>query len=615
MSFSTPQPRAQILEPKWLRKCVTLHARASDNNIEETKYAIENVIALMCSDRLACRFSARRNWEVDFVRFLLGFTTAAEEQSFNSLTMDHNNMCSDSRSVTKKIGKVMTATLRHGTKHKNIADSKGAIPMVNLFDDLYPAANPLVQRADGRIFAAMINGNDKQRFFVDIYLYNDWFPQQYNMPWDIYIGCYQGHSNLTVVPSEISHQLSEVEIYSMGWIFHVTDKRFEDAIYANGLIRRGRDALRFMYENDGSPGYIAKGAGARKPRTYETTIYCALNISMLIRRGYDLFLTANGVVLIFDDTSLEFFHIVEEYPYLGLSVFSRSVPHSLPREVQNGQWRGTMSVQKKYEEYLSSDEISKYLDPTDGQLVPWRIPRTCKNKRRQSAWEFMGQTPPTTYIDCISSLFGEEKAEASSGSAPAKEFDVEAELSTMNNQEIQAVNIISESPWHLWQAGVVTLRTIDGQKVENLHEEVVTVLREFWRMSESQQKTLMSQGVTRHVWERCPLAGHSVFFMTRAWEIGRMTAYVKNYATTEDKVAFQKELRLNKAYGWLRDIPAPRAPQEETPEDRDRSLVEKEEYMKDEGEVRMFQLFAEGIEDLYTGLIDKFVRKTPALWE
>ena len=29
----------------------------------------------------------------------------------------------------------------------------------------------------------------------------------------------------------------------------------------------------------------------------------------------------------------------------------------------------------------------------------------------------------------------------------------------------------------------------------------------------------------------------------------------------------------------------------------------------------MFDLFCEGIEDLYTGLIDKFVRKTPALWE
>ena len=37
--------------------------------------------------------------------------------------------------------------------------------------------------------------------------------------------------------------------------------------------------------------------------------------------------------------------------------------------------------------------------------------------------------------------------------------------------------------------------------------------------------------------------------------------------------------------------------------------------MKDEGEVRMFQLFAEGIEDLYTGMIENFVRATPALWD
>ena len=96
----------------------------------------------------------------------------------------------------------------------------------------------------------------------------------------------------------------------------------------------------------------------------------------------------------------------------------------------------------------------------------------------------MGQTPPSNYIDCISSLFKEKPAEASSSSAPAEEFDVDAELSTMNNQEIQAVRIISESAWHLWQAGVLTLRTIDGQGVENPHHEVVTVLREFWRMSE-----------------------------------------------------------------------------------------------------------------------------------
>ena len=246
----------------------------------------------------------------------------------------------------------------------------------------------------------------------------------------------------------------------------------------------------------------------------------------------------------------------------------------------------------------------------------------------------MDQAPPVAYIDCVSSLFKERQAEASSSSAPAEvfdvketaeassssapveEFDVKAELNTMSNQEIQAVRIISENAWHLWQAGVLSLRTIDGQEVENMHYKVVTVLREFWRTtSESQQKTLLSEGVSRHVWERCPLAGHNVFFMTRAWEIGRMTAYVKNHSDIEEKEAFQRELRRNTEYGWLRDIPEPSGPMDESPEAHNWHLIELEEFVKDKGEVRMFQLFAEGIEDLYNGLIDTFVRRTPALWD
>ena len=345
-----------------------------------------------------------------------------------------------------------------------------------------------------------------------------------------------------------------------GLEFQLTDKKFQNSIFADGLKRRGRNALHFMYENDGKSGYVVKGSGTRKPRGYETTIYCVLNVKKLLRDNYDLFLTANGVVLIFDDVSLEYFHIVEKYPYLGLCVFSPGIPHSLPREVQNGKWRDSMTLRRKYEEYLSADEISEYLDAS-GNLVEWHMPRNIGSKRRQTAWEFMSQSPPVAYMDCISSLFKEKHAgtssgsasaevfdvkataEASSSSAPVEEFDVEAESGTMNNQEIQAVRIVSGNAWHLWQAGVLSLRRIDGQKVENMHYEVVTVLREFWRMSESQQKTLLSEGVSRHVWERCPLAGHSVFFMTRAWEIGRMTAYVKNYSDIEEKEAFQRELK------------------------------------------------------------------------
>ena len=54
-------------------------------------------------------------------------------------------------------------------------------------------------------------------------------------------------------------------------------------------------------------------------------------------------------------------------------------------------------------------------------------------------------------------------------------------------------------------------------------------------LSTSQHEDLRAQGITRHVWERYPLAGHSVLFFTRSWEIGRMTAYVKNYSTYEER--------------------------------------------------------------------------------
>ena len=55
------------------RMVTTLHKRECDNNISQTRCTIENVIAIMCADRVACKYSYRRNWEVDFVRFLLAF--------------------------------------------------------------------------------------------------------------------------------------------------------------------------------------------------------------------------------------------------------------------------------------------------------------------------------------------------------------------------------------------------------------------------------------------------------------------------------------------------------------------------------------------------------------
>ena len=135
----------------------------------------------------------------------------------------------------------------------------------------------------------------------------------------------------------------------------------------------------------------------------------------------------------------------------------------------------------------------------------------------------MGQEPPARYIRCINRLFEGSSAEGLSSLASAKVFDVEAEVSTMNRAEAQAVKIIIESPWHLCQPGVLTLRNIVGQKVCNQFNDAVIVVGEYWKMSESQKKTLMSEGVTRHIWEKCPLSGHSVPFHDKSlgtWPYG-----------------------------------------------------------------------------------------------
>ena len=73
-------------------------------------------------------------------------------------------------------------------------------------------------------------------------------------------------------------------------------------------------------------------------------------------------------------------------------------------------------------------------------------------------------------------------------------------------------------------------------------------------MSTSQQESLKAQGVSRHMWERYPLARHSVLFLTRAWEIGRMTAYVKNHSSDEEK---ERQLKNFENMGWMKEIPEP----------------------------------------------------------
>ena len=312
-----------------------------------------------------------------------------------------------------------------------------------------------------------------------------------------------------------------------------------------------------------------------------------------------------------------------------------------------------MTATEKYEEYLPPGEISEYLE--NGQIVEFRVPHSPFPKRRTTAWEFMSQEIPERYLQLLNN-FPEERrhpeacddaphglpssltsevgtpepifmaTETATGSASAEGVGstgsasaevVEEELSTRNKLELHAVQIISENPWHLFQSGIMTLRNNKGERVTNHHGEPVLIVREYYMLSTSQQEDLRAQGVTRHVWEKYPLSGHSVLFFTRSWEIGRMTAYVKNYHSTGEKETYQQKLRYFENIGWRRDVPEPfqARPDDRNPAPLERERIEKEEDDRDGYEIRMFDLFAEAVEDLYTGIIDQYVRKTPALWE
>ena len=225
----------------------------------------ENVIALIFGEEQKYQFGKYKLWEADFLRHLLGHTTAEDERIFNEKRQENFRLCDVPRSLQMRMGKRFTALLRHGSTLKDEMYSNGTVDMHRLFDCCRSDVNPLQQYAEGRSFAAFLQGNNKQRYFVEVYLNENWNLGRDPLPWKIFIGCTQGHSTGVVQPTESAHKLSVVEMYSFGWIFQVTDQRFEKSIYSKGLVRYKRDSLHFMYDNDGTAG--SKGSRNKTSQT------------------------------------------------------------------------------------------------------------------------------------------------------------------------------------------------------------------------------------------------------------------------------------------------------------------------------------------------------------
>ena len=165
------------------RCCVTLHKRENDDTLETTKRAVESVIALMVGDKLSHRLSWCRHWEQ--ILFVFALVLQQEERQFNSIAQDETRLCGVDYSAVKMMGKAFTSVLRHKQKYAGEMNENAALPLNTLLDSLGNDVSPLCQQDPGRVFAAFLCGNDKQRFFLDIYSNDTWYPDENPMAWSI----------------------------------------------------------------------------------------------------------------------------------------------------------------------------------------------------------------------------------------------------------------------------------------------------------------------------------------------------------------------------------------------------------------------------------------------
>ena len=168
--------------------------------------------------------------------------------------------------------------------------------------------------------------------------------------------------------------------------FHVTDQSNMDSIQRYGLKtkpkggeRGGRDAVHFMYHNDNGQGYIRMAEGTTPPRHYRQPSYLVLDPEFF--RSQQLFLTKNGVILVYDDIPSRFLHQQDQLPTLACNVLTRGRGHMLPPSVTGGTWPADVGYQHVRHE--------KGINFVLGGPIPDNI--------RTTAWQFMGQEIPQNY--------------------------------------------------------------------------------------------------------------------------------------------------------------------------------------------------------------------------
>ena len=131
--------------------------------------------------------------------------------------------------------KSLLQVLRHN-KRTYLFSERGSMNIADLFDQM-GWQNPKQVPHDCAQFAAFLLCNPKQRFFVGPHMQCEWYPYSSaaTYPFDVRLGCVQGHSNQVVDPYSTYLPLTYDEAMCVGWIFHVTGSENVPSIQQYGL--------------------------------------------------------------------------------------------------------------------------------------------------------------------------------------------------------------------------------------------------------------------------------------------------------------------------------------------------------------------------------------------
>ena len=345
-----------------------------------------DVLAWLEGGPMQDEYSDLLHWSGEFIRYLVGWVTQEEEDSFEyRCTEFQQDLTNKGYSKYFQVSKSLSTVLRH-CKIKQLFSSTGTMELSNLITQM--DVKPRDRQMDGRDFAAMLMSNNKSRFFVEIVINWEWNPYTSppKDPFEVRIGAHQGHSNQSVDPYDLHHVLTYDEACSLGWIFHVTSQQNRSSIEANGLRKDpkgtgkgGRDAVHFMYHNDNSDGYIRMASGTQQPRSYSDYMYVVLRPDSF--DSLELFLTKNGVVLVYGNVPSRYLKIMDQLPTIAANVLRPGRGHILPSTVTGATWPDDFTWTRARKE--------KGITFVPGGDIPDRI--------RQTAWEFMNQRTPSNY--------------------------------------------------------------------------------------------------------------------------------------------------------------------------------------------------------------------------